>query len=93
MRGTRAEDALLRSGGVPSRVHAQNISTSAIEPSENDDLIAGSEASQSLKHLRVEDEPGLGCAFVALQGADSRSVGDETLPMTFNSKLATVLSR
>ena len=70
VRRARAEGALLRPGGVPSRVHAQNVATSAIEPSDDDDLIAGPDAPQTLKHLRLEDQPGLGCAFVGLPGGE-----------------------
>jgi hypothetical protein len=55
VRRARAEDALLRPGRVPSRVHTQNVAASAIEPSDNYDLFAGSDAPETLKHLGLED--------------------------------------
>src|SRR5262245_23853233 len=68
VRRARTEDALLCPGGVPARVHAQDIAPSAIEPGDDDDLIAGPDTPESLDHLRLEHEPGLGCAFVGLPG-------------------------
>src|SRR5687768_3011079 len=94
MRRARTEDALLRPGGVPPRVHAQDVATRAIEPGEDDDLIAGADAPETLEYLRLEDQPGRRRAFVGLPGADSRSVrGDSTLPIAFTSKLVTFVSR
>src|SRR6185436_3311869 len=68
VRRARAENALPRPGGVPPRVDAQNVATSAIEPGEDEDLVARPEALESFEHLRLEDQPGLGCAFVGLPG-------------------------
>ena len=50
------------------RVHAQYVATSAIQPSDDDDLLAGADAPETLKHLRLEDQPRLGCALVGLPG-------------------------
>jgi hypothetical protein len=67
VRRARTEDAFPRPRGVPSWVHAQNVATRAIEPGDDDNFIAGPEAPETFKHLRVEDQPGLGCTFVGLQ--------------------------
>ena len=48
-------------------VHAQNVAARAIEPRNDDNLIAGLEAPETFKHLRFENQPGLGCTFVGLQ--------------------------
>jgi Lactoylglutathione lyase and related lyases len=68
VRRARTEDALLRPGGVPPWVHAQNVATSAIEPCNDDDLIARPDAPEALEHFGLEGQPGLGCAFVGLSG-------------------------
>ena len=44
----------------------QNVAASAIEPRDDNDLISGAKTSEPFKHLRLEDQPGLGCAFVGL---------------------------
>lgn len=67
VRRARTEDAFLHPGGVPPWVHAQNVATRAIEPGDDDNFIAAPEAPETFKHLRVEDQPGLGCTFVGLQ--------------------------
>lgn len=38
----------------------------AIEPGDDDDLIAEPDALETLKDIRIEDQPGFGCAFVGL---------------------------
>ena len=93
MRRARTEDAFLRSGDVPPRVYHQNVAASAIEPRDDNDLIAGVETSEPFKHLRLEDQPGLGCAFVGLPGSrfDIRQL-DTTLPITVTSKFIMFLS-
>jgi hypothetical protein len=48
-------------------VYAQNVATCAIEPGDDNDLIAGLKAPETFEHLRFEHQPGFGCAFVALQ--------------------------
>jgi hypothetical protein len=63
----RAEDALLCPGEVPAWVYAQNVTTCAIEPGDDKDLIAGLKAPATFEHLRLEHQPGFGCAFVGLQ--------------------------
>jgi hypothetical protein len=67
MRRARTEDTLLRPRRVAPWVHAQNVATRAIEPRDDDNLIAGLEAPETFKHLRFENQPGLGCTFVGLQ--------------------------
>jgi hypothetical protein len=47
-------------------VHAQDIATSAIEPSDDDDFVAGLDISETLKHLWLKNQADLGCAFVGL---------------------------
>ena len=47
VRRARTEDAFLRPGGVPSWVHGQNVATRAIEPGDDDNLIAGPEAPET----------------------------------------------
>jgi hypothetical protein len=42
-------------GSVPSRVHAQHISTGAIEPSEEEDLVTGLETLKTFQHLRLKN--------------------------------------
>jgi hypothetical protein len=65
----RAEHTLLRPGGVPSRMHAQHVAPSAVEPGEDVDLIARTEAPEALEHRRLEDEPGRWGALVRLTGS------------------------
>ena len=94
VRRARTEDAFLRPGGVPSWVHGQNVATRAIEPGDDDNLIAGPEVPETFKYLRLEDQPGLGYTFVGLEGGRPRSVrGDATLPMAFTSKLVKRFTR
>ena len=48
-------------------MYAQNVATCAIEPGDDNDLIAGMKAPETFEHLRFEHQPGFGRAFVALQ--------------------------
>jgi hypothetical protein len=68
LRRAGTEDALRNSRSVPPRVHAQNVGTGAVKPGEDDDSIARADAPETLKHIRLENQPGLGCAFVGLPG-------------------------
>jgi hypothetical protein len=85
--GARASSTLVNQGitagfnekdrdscGPDARVHAQDVTTSAIEPGDEDDLIAGTQAPQTFEHVRVEDEPRGRCAFVGLTWCD-REIG------------------
>jgi hypothetical protein len=44
----------------PPRVHAQDIAARAIEPGDDDNFVAGLDVLETLKHLWLDDEPGLG---------------------------------
>ena len=66
-RRSGTEDTLLRLWWVAPWVHAQNVATRAIEPRDDDNVIAGLEAPETFKHLRFENQPGLRCTFVGLQ--------------------------
>ena len=61
-----AEDALLRPGQVAARMHPQDVTPSAIQPREDQDVVADANAVEGLEHGRLEDEPGVGRALVAL---------------------------
>jgi hypothetical protein len=50
----RTEDALLCPGGVSAWMYAQNVATCAIEPGDDNDLIAGMKAPETFEHLRFE---------------------------------------
>ena len=51
---------------------AQDVAASAIEPGEDDDLIPRPNSVEALQHIRLEDQPGLGCSLVALLGGRRR---------------------
>jgi len=68
-------------------MHAQDIRTSAIEPSQHDDLVAGLHAPEPIRHLKTSQASG--APSPAWRGAESRFVKvDSTLTKGFASKLA-----
>jgi hypothetical protein len=69
IRGARTKDTLMRPRSISPRLHTQNVATSTIEPGDDYDLIAAPDAPKTLKHLQLEDQPSLGCAFVGLVGS------------------------
>ena len=72
---------------VPPRMHAQDIRTSAIEPSQHDDLVAGLHAPEPIRHLKTSQASG--APSPVWRGTESRfGKVDSTLPKGFASKLA-----
>ena len=51
---------------IPPWVHSQHVATGPIEPGEEQDLLAGLDAVEAFDDSGIEDEPGVGGAFVAL---------------------------
>src|SRR5688572_32344896 len=62
----RAEDAGERRGGVVARVDRQHRAVATVEPGEHQDLAAGPQLPGRFRHRRIELEPGLRRALVAL---------------------------
>ena len=71
IRRARAEDTGLGIARVVARDRAKRGTIRAIEPCEQDDLVARVQVGETLRNGFVEDEPGVGRALVAL----SRGVG------------------
>ena len=46
----------------------EDVSVGAVQPGEQQELIPGLDASESVEHLRLEAEPGIRRAFVPLSG-------------------------
>jgi hypothetical protein len=69
---TRVEDSLPRSGQIPARMRAQNVTPRPVEPGEDQDLVALLNAVQSVEEPRLEHEPRLWRAFVGLLGRGSQ---------------------
>ncbi len=72
MGGTRGEDSLPGPRRVAARMDLKDVSLSAIEPREYDDLVACAETPQALEHRVVEDEPRIRRPFVALPRSQLR---------------------
>ncbi len=66
VRRASAKDAPLRSGSVAPRMHAQDITTSAMQPSEDEDLVPDPQPLQTFEQGRLEGEPRVRSALVAL---------------------------
>lgn len=66
MRRAGGKDALRRTGTIAARMDAEQIATSSIEPGDDDDLVAGSQALQGLRHVRFEKKRRSGRTFVGL---------------------------
>ena len=63
----RVEDSLNGIGRVAARVYPQDITSGAIEPREDDDLISRPDTVEALEHIWFDHQPGIGCSFVALR--------------------------
>ena len=70
-------------------MHGQHVTLSAIEPGEDNDLVAGSDIPQTFSHLGVKNEPRLGRAFVSLSRRGLK-VGQrrETRPTAITSNVS-----
>ena len=66
IRGAGAEHPPLRGGRIVARMYPQDVSAGAVEPGEQQQLVTGADAVEALDHRRVELEPGVRGAFVAL---------------------------
>src|SRR5262245_21749787 len=66
IRRARGKDASERTVGIRSRVHLEGIAPSAIQPGDDDDLVARSEAEDGLGRPRVHLEPRVWCSLVSL---------------------------
>src|SRR6476659_9863904 len=65
-RGPSAEDTLLRSGQVPSRMDGQDSAVGLVQPGQHDDLVANGYAIQARVHLRSQDQVRGRRAFITL---------------------------
>jgi GGDEF domain-containing protein len=68
VRRARREHAGGRSRGVAARMDDERVAVRAIEPGEEEQLIARRDPPQALEHLRLEDEPRVRRPLVALLG-------------------------
>jgi len=59
-------------------MHSQDFAIRAVKPRENHDAISGPGAVEGGENARLEDEPGVGRALVALFGAAAGSVRDDS---------------
>ena len=66
---------MLRSGKV---VNLEHIALRAIEPGEDEQVVTGLDAMQPVDDVRLEDDPRIGRALVALPGR-RRRVGERRL--------------
>jgi len=55
-RGPSAEDTLLSSGEVPSRMYGQDSAVGFVQPGQHDDLVANGNAIQARVDLRIQDQ-------------------------------------
>src|SRR5215216_215116 len=67
---------------------AQDVATSTVEPSEDDDPIPRSDALEAFEHFRLEYQPGVRCSLVALLGC-RRGVGQGGLDLPDRRHLET----
>ena len=68
-------------------MHPQDIAAGTIQPGQDDDLAACSDTVEGVKNRRLEDEPRVWRALVALLGAAAGSLsGDSTVPIGVSSK-------
>ena len=75
-------------------MHAQDIPATAIEPGEQEYLLAGPETPETLDHLGLEDQPGLGRTFVGLTRRRFEiGQGDPTTPTAVTLKLVICVSQ
>jgi hypothetical protein len=56
----------------------EHVALRAIEPGEDEELVAGLDALQPVENVRLEGDPRIGCALVALPGR-RRRVGERRL--------------
>ena len=68
VRRARAEDALQRARLVASRVDLQDVAVAPVEPGEDDHVVARPDPVERLGDLRLEHEPRVRRALVALLG-------------------------
>jgi len=61
------EDSLGRARAVAAWMHLQYVAVGAIEPGQDEELVAGTEALESRENFCVEHEDRVGGSFVALQ--------------------------
>jgi hypothetical protein len=93
VRRAGTEDALRRPRGVPPRGHAQHVGTRAIEPGEDDDLVAGPEALRPSSTSGSKTSQASGAPSSACRGVEARSVSEDSiLPMGFTSNVVTFSS-
>src|SRR4029450_7218510 len=83
---TCAEDALLLSRGISTRVNAQHVAPRAVEPGDEDYLVARPQIAEPFEPPRPEDQPGLRRAFVGLARGRSQ-VGQRRLDSPDGSQL------
>ena len=51
---------------IPAGVHLPNAPVREVQPGDHDEVIAGSQPVESGPHVRIEHQPAVGRAFVAL---------------------------
>jgi hypothetical protein len=61
------EHAGLRAATVTSRVHDKHVAAGAVQPGDDKELRPDLETTETVRHLTVEDQPGVRRTFVTLQ--------------------------
>src|SRR5688572_1110591 len=68
MRRASAEDAFGWPRRVAARMHGEHIATCAIQPGDQDEIVAGADVAQPRERFGLEHQPRLGRTFVSLPG-------------------------
>jgi len=63
---SRCEDPRERIAPVRARVDLEHIAPGAVQPRDDDDLVAGCEALEARRRPGVHFEPGIGCSLRSL---------------------------
>src|SRR5205085_3123478 len=74
VRRSGREHAGQRVGRIAARVHLEHVAGGAVQPADHDELVAGGEPRQRGRERRLDLEPRIGRAFVALARRVGRCV-------------------
>src|SRR5690348_1091311 len=66
VRGARGKDAMESVPGIRARINLEHVAAGAVQPGDNDDLVAGTEAVEGVGGEGADFKPGVGRALRAL---------------------------